>query len=810
MAPEASPGESRSMEKDKKEVDEAPKDGPATAGISDPDPTDNEEEDEDEEVYIREAISITPITPLSRTGTPIPFSRSSDGRQTPLSQGRVSPEDRAQTPHSMTTATPPPPLSTRSFGKISEDGRKTPSDWTPSTPKTPIQGVSHISSQDSIRRKPVPAPSQDNLRDRTTSESGRLSALRNPLEKTTYTILPEQLMEKAPSTPDSTPRTHISLPGRAKETGSKADYKKLARLWWAEAVWLSVCLLSVIIIFAVLSAYDNRPVSTLPLNLNALLAFFTTVATVSFLIPTVECVSQWKWNYFRADARSLSDFQLFDSATRSPIGAAALLVKLRHTHVAGVGAAVILLSLLVPAVSQVAVGHKEDVVSAGNLVASLSATRILEADSDIEGLGAAIREGVVGKVDLEFPILCPTGQCDFESFEGLGICARVNDITDRLTVTAGASKGSGGNSTSTDGKVRSTRSSSHNVTLPREANCQLTTNQPLNVLTCKTDGSKTLSFDGDAKGTAIYSMPIIYSDAKGSGNSTEVEFEALEVLFHLCQGTYSASVRDARAEFKTVSTSAVVASDSADREVGVNCDVPTPSGSKGAVDCSSSDDIPSNAFMKFDNAEDKEDAVEVSAHFGALEKIALAIGAGTSGLWMRESEDGEASVVGTADVESISKVIYDGAKEERKNRVTRMAENIATSLTNVISAKQATSDTGPAIVSIPGTALLPQTLIRINYAALVLLLLLFIASLAFLIVTAILTDRDAGAEVLKSSALATLFALEEECRGVAGGIESVESMGRKARVMHVRLRDEAIVLAGEGVEARTEDRKEEV
>lgn len=61
-------------------------------------------------------------------------------------------------------------------------------------------------------------------------------------------------------------------------------------------------------------------------------------------------------------------------------------------------------------------------------------------------------------------------------------------------------------------------------------------------------------------------------------------------------------------------------------------------------------------------------------------------------------------------------------------------------------------------------------------------------------------------EVLKSSALATLFALEEECRGVAGGLESVESMGRKARAMHVRLRDEAIVLAGDSEEGeKTED-----
>lgn len=74
--------------------------------------------------------------------------------------------------------------------------------------------------------------------------------------------------------------------------------------------------------------------------------------------------------------------------------------------------------------------------------------------------------------------------------------------------------------------------------------------------------------------------------------------------------------------------------------------------------------------------------------------------------------------------------------------------------------------------------------------------------------TAILTERDSGAEVLKSSALAALFALEEECRGVAGGLDSVETMARKARVMHVRLRDEAIVLAGEGEGDR--DKREDV
>lgn len=169
-----------------------------------------------------------------RPATPIPFSRTSDGTRTPVSQGRITPEDLQETPRGPRT---PPPLTTRSLGRPSNDGLKTPSDmsgrWTPSTPKTP----GHASSADSIRRKPVPAPSSDNLRERSAS------TLKNPLEKTTVTIMPDRLGEKAPGTPDSTPRTHISLPGSKKKG---FGWRRVGRLWWVEGAWCSASLLCII------------------------------------------------------------------------------------------------------------------------------------------------------------------------------------------------------------------------------------------------------------------------------------------------------------------------------------------------------------------------------------------------------------------------------------------------------------------------------------------------------------------------------------------------------------------------------------
>lgn len=406
--------------------------------------------------------------------------------------------------------------------------------------------------------------------------------------------------------------------------------------------------------------------STLPLNLPALLAFFTTAATVSLAIPLSECISQWKWNYLRADARSLSDFQLFDSASRSPPGAVSLLLKLRHTHIASAGALVLLVSLTAPAVTQVAIGYSEGTVLTGGGGAIASAIRVL--DGKIEGLATAVKDGVAGEVELSLPIECHTGQCDFDSFVALGICSEVHEISDKLTVT---DKGS---------RNKTASLSSYNVSLPEAANCHFVTGQPLNVMVCKTEGSATLSFDGELEDTAIAAVPIIYSNPEDGSDDADVDFEALEILFHLCLNTYSASVRGAQSHFKITETSTSLASGSGDRKVDVKCDMPTRAGSKDAVECDAKGGVPSDASIKLED-KNGDDNTEASAHFGALEEIAAAIGEGLVGLWMREGDD-EPSVTGTSNMEDISKLVYDGKVGEQKDRVTKMAESIATSLTN--------------------------------------------------------------------------------------------------------------------------------
>jgi hypothetical protein len=59
-------------------------------------------------------------------------------------------------------------------------------------------------------------------------------------------------------------------------------------------------------------------------SLSTFLAFFTTVATAALMIPVAEAMSQWKWNWYRND-RPLSDFQVFDGASRNVFGSVAFL-----------------------------------------------------------------------------------------------------------------------------------------------------------------------------------------------------------------------------------------------------------------------------------------------------------------------------------------------------------------------------------------------------------------------------------------------------------------------------------------------------
>lgn len=84
------------------------------------------------------------------------------------------------------------------------------------------------------------------------------------------------------------------------------------------------------VIISVLKTYDNHPLPKLSfhITLKIFLAFFTILAKAAFMSPVVECISQWKWNWFDQE-HSITDFGVFDKASRGVFGSVLLLRLLK-------------------------------------------------------------------------------------------------------------------------------------------------------------------------------------------------------------------------------------------------------------------------------------------------------------------------------------------------------------------------------------------------------------------------------------------------------------------------------------------------
>lgn len=111
--------------------------------------------------------------------------------------------------------------------------------------------------------------------------------------------------------------------------------------WWAKGVtvfvdwWMGellAILLSIIAFFAiilVLRKYDDHNIPTLPHNipLNFVVSTLATVSKSLLLFAVASAFGQFKWLWMFFKQRRLQDLQIFDDASRGPLGASKLLAS---------------------------------------------------------------------------------------------------------------------------------------------------------------------------------------------------------------------------------------------------------------------------------------------------------------------------------------------------------------------------------------------------------------------------------------------------------------------------------------------------
>ncbi|QSS63653.1 hypothetical protein I7I51_00712 [Histoplasma capsulatum] len=124
-------------------------------------------------------------------------------------------------------------------------------------------------------------------------------------------------------------------------------YYRLVLDWW---LWeIGACALSLLALattIAVLVVYSEKNVPELPeyITLNAIISVLTNAIKMPVLGVIAACISQLKWLWLK-DMRRVEDLQIFDDASRGPLGSLNMLSHLRGCHLASLGEVVTILTV---------------------------------------------------------------------------------------------------------------------------------------------------------------------------------------------------------------------------------------------------------------------------------------------------------------------------------------------------------------------------------------------------------------------------------------------------------------------------------
>ncbi|KAK4222884.1 hypothetical protein QBC38DRAFT_374273 [Podospora fimiseda] len=137
---------------------------------------------------------------------------------------------------------------------------------------------------------------------------------------------------------------------------------------------------------AILGKMKDRPLSdwTFFLSLPATLAIFATASKLTAAIAVSACISQYKWIHFKKAPRRLVDLDLFDSASRGPLGSLILLCR-RPKGIASIGALVTILALALDVFVQQVIKLKDQDVFKEDGRAILGAVHTWNSTSKLPG-----------------------------------------------------------------------------------------------------------------------------------------------------------------------------------------------------------------------------------------------------------------------------------------------------------------------------------------------------------------------------------------------------------------------------------------
>ncbi|KAJ9485133.1 hypothetical protein VN97_g8217 [Penicillium thymicola] len=251
---------------------------------------------------------------------------------------------------------------------------------------------------------------------------------------------------------DSDPKAHpyeptqISDVDTEPQTATTTEYKR--HPVYSPSEWLLESISSILALFlligiAIIFWYmDNKPLSAWRggISLNATVSILTTACTTALMHGVSAFIGQSKWLHFRNGPRKLTDFEIFDGASRGVWGSILLLTTVKW-NIATIGGFVTILRLAFsPFAQQVVLIEQRPVISPANTVTfgyahnytmnehgQLANSGIKSIPQDPQ-MQSAIFQGLYG-VNTTEPFNCP-GECRWtESYVSLGFKAECRNVT---------------------------------------------------------------------------------------------------------------------------------------------------------------------------------------------------------------------------------------------------------------------------------------------------------------------------------------------------------------------------------------------
>ncbi|EGC42167.1 conserved hypothetical protein [Histoplasma capsulatum var. duboisii H88] len=226
-------------------------------------------------------------------------------------------------------------------------------------------------------------------------------------------------------------------------------YSRLVLDWW---LWeIGACALSLLALaatIAVLVVYSEKNVPELPkyITFNAIISVLANAIRVSILVVIAACISQLKWLWMK-DMRRLQDLQIFDDASRGPLGSLHMLFYLRGSHLASLGAVITILAVaLEPFMQQLIVYPVRLVYRESGKASILRTDNVSYAAQGQNGfrMDASLDKGIMnaiynGDSAPSLEPFCSTGNCTWPVFHSIGVCSRCVDMVDQVKLEGASS-----------------------------------------------------------------------------------------------------------------------------------------------------------------------------------------------------------------------------------------------------------------------------------------------------------------------------------------------------------------------------------